>query len=57
MLAIVIGTLLILGGLGWAVLAFFAAGMASRSPTRGEELAPLLGLIPVVLGIAILIWG
>lgn len=58
MLAILVGIILILIGLGWAIMAMWAAGMASRKTTRWENAGrPALGLIPLVLGVAILIWG
>lgn len=58
MVANILGFLFITGGLMWAVLAFGAAGMASRTITTWEAIgAPALGLIPIVLGIVIIVWG
>lgn len=57
-MSIILGILLILAGIGWFLLAGFAAGMASRSTTWWENTGtPLLGAIPALLGIALLIWG
>lgn len=58
MLKIIIGVLLIFGGVVWFLMSAFAAGMASRSTTQWEgTIRPLLGIIPVLLGVAIMIWG
>lgn len=58
MLAIIIGLLFIVGGLVWSAVAFGAAGMASRAVTTWEAIgAPALGLIPIVLGVVIIVWG
>jgi hypothetical protein len=58
MLKVFVALILTLGGLGWAALAAFGAGMASRPTTFWENTGrPLLGVIPILLGIAILIFG
>ena len=58
MLPYLLGSILILGGLGWGLLALFAAGMADRQTTWVESVGtPLTGLIPIILGIIIIIWG
>jgi len=58
MLSILVGIVLIIGGIGWSLLAFFAAGMASRQiDTWNEQVKPALyGLAPVVLGAALIYW-
>ena len=58
MLSWIVGILLILGGLGWAILAMFGPMMASRQiDTWDEQVKPMLyGLVPIALGIAIIIW-
>jgi len=58
MLAWIVGILLILGGIGWSLLAGFAPMMASRQiDTWNEQVKPMLyGLIPLALGIAIIVW-
>lgn len=50
-----IGLGLIVVGIAWALLSWFAAGMADREPTLSELLAPAWGLIPIVIG-AVVIW-
>ncbi len=57
MLSWIVGILLIVGGLGWSLLAFFAPMMASRQiDTWDEQVKPMLyGLAPVALGI-IIVW-
>lgn len=51
------GITFILGGIGWMLLAWFAAGMVSRSPTWWESTgSPLMGLIPLAIGVAIIVW-
>lgn len=58
MLAIILGVLFIMAGLAWGALAFGAASMASRTVTPWESIgAPALGLIPIVLGVVIIVWG
>lgn len=58
MLAIIFGSLFIIGGVGWFVMAAGAASMASRQVTTWESLgAPSLGIIPIALGVAMLAWG
>lgn len=57
MLAIIVGLLLILGGVGWAILVVMACGMASRPTTNSDAAPALFGLGAIALGILILIWG
>lgn len=58
MLPIIIGVICILGGIGWGLMTMFAAGMASRQTTWQENTGtPMLGLIPIAIGIAIIVWG
>lgn len=58
MIAIILGIVLIVGGLGWAVMGVMAAGMADRSVTPWEEWqGPIIGGGVVLFGISILIWG
>jgi hypothetical protein len=54
----IVGLLLIGGGLFFAVLAVFAAGMADREVnTLHEVVYPIVGcMLPVVAGVAIIVW-
>ena len=56
MLKWIVGLLLIIGGLGYAVLAIFAGQMASmpQDPPRSVWIG---SGIAVLLGIAIIVWG
>lgn len=57
-LVVLAGALCIIGGIGWFLLAAFAAGMASRAVTWWESTGrPLLGLAPIIIGIAMIWWG
>lgn len=54
----IVGVIFILAGIGWFLFASFAAGMASREITWWESTgAPMLGVIPVLIGILLMIWG
>ena len=51
----VVGLVLILFGVGWGLLSFMAAGMADRETTWMEHAGyPLMGLIPIIVGIAVI---
>ena len=58
MLSWIVGILLILGGLGWVLLAMFGPMMASRQiDAWNEQVKPMLyGLVPIAVGVAIIIW-
>lgn len=59
MLSIFVGIFCIIGGIGWALLSWFAAGMADRAVDFPKEvILPgfLPGTIAVLAGIAIIIW-
>lgn len=57
MVSTIVGALLVLGGLAWSILTFGAASMASRQVTWWEDVGtPLLGLIPIVLGILCIVY-
>lgn len=55
MIATVIGIVFIVAGVMWMVLAWFAAGMASRQVDFATEvLWPMSwGLVPILLGLAL----
>lgn len=58
MIATILGIVLIIGGLGFSVMAVWAAGRASRQTTWRENVGtPLIGVGVALLGVAILIWG
>lgn len=60
MLAWIVGILLIVGGLGWAFIRSFAAGMDPTGRPVGETIGYggyFWCLAAVVLGIVIIIWG
>jgi hypothetical protein len=59
MLTLIVAILLIAGGVLWALLASFAASMASRQvDTWNEVVKPCAwGLVPIALGFALMVWG
>ena len=58
MLSILVGSILIIVGCLWTVLAFFGGMMASRAVDMWSEVIrpALYGAIPVALGVAIIVW-
>ena len=58
MTGIIVGIILIVGGLGYAVLGVMAAGMASRQATTWENFGPLAIGGPIMLiGAVLIVWG
>jgi len=57
MWGIIFGVILIIVGVCWGLLAMLAAGMADRKTTWMESTGtPMLGLIPIAFGIALIVW-
>ena len=58
MLSLMAGTILILSGIVWSLLAVYAASLASRQAENlSERIRPMLyGLLPIVVGLALIVW-
>lgn len=51
------GLIFIVLGIIWFVVTLFATGMLSRPTTARENLVPFGGLVLILFGIVIMIWG
>ncbi len=56
MFHILLGTFLIVIGLAWIVIDFFASAMEDETGNAGVDPYILLGLVPIALGVLAIFW-